>query len=212
MGGYNMKIIKLLLILLLPTFIFANNIEYELIHNISMEKEGNLTKITKINNEEFKFFTIYMDNETSKKLNENCTVKFKDGYFSLSTGKPFKCGDEYLELINKEIPEHYINTFEHNFNGFYYEFLLSNIGKLITLILFFLTFIIYLFTNKGSVLFFGIIVSIIIGFIIGVTSIMGWVDITGQNEPPYSKTYLIKYYDDIEKQEEYKVFRKGFYK
>jgi cellobiose-specific phosphotransferase system component IIC len=82
-----MKIIKLLILLLLPIFIFANNIEYRTIDNISMKKEDNLTRIMQINNETFEYFKIYMDNETAKKLTKDCKVKFKDKYFSLSNDK-----------------------------------------------------------------------------------------------------------------------------
>ena len=52
-----------------------------------------------------------------------------------------------------------------------YVHIIGNIGKFISLFGFGITFLIYLITHKGSVLFLGILLSIIIGMIIGISSL-----------------------------------------
>ncbi len=202
---------RFLLILLIPFFLFAE-VSYKPMTDLNMTSEGSLMRINKINNETFDFFKIYMDKETSKKLSTDCLVKHGGDYntLSLSTGKPFKCGEEYIELINREVPAKY----SPSVSDILYSEVELNIypraGMLITLSIFLITFIIYLIFNKPNILFGGIISGIIFGFIIGLANNQGWITLTKYNSPPYSKTYLIKYYDDIEDKEGYKVFRKGF--
>lgn len=49
------------------------------------------------------------------------------------------------------------------------EWLTGNLGKLLALFGFIGTFIIYLMTHKGSVLFIGVIISLIAGGLVGIT-------------------------------------------
>ena len=200
---------KYIWILLFPIIMFANT-TYKEITTLNKEGEGTLTRITKINNETLEFFKVYVDNGTANNISKKCKVKTKEGKLSLSTGKPFLCNEKYYEFVNKEVPKEYEKSVSHLSASFFYEFLLKNIGKLLALVGFMLTFIIYMMTHKGEVLLIGVVTSIIIGAGIGLGSIYGSIDITGYSKAPYSKKYLIKYYDDIEKKEGHKVFRKGF--
>lgn len=201
---------KYLLIFFLPIIIFAN-ISYEKINNLELKSEGTLTRVTKINDETLEYFKVYVENSTAKNLSTDCKIKMKNNFLSLSTGKPFLCNEKFYEFVNKEAPAEYQQSFSHLVASFFYEFLVPNIGKLIALIGFYITFIVYMMSHNGKVLFIGVILSIITGAIIGLGSIFGFLDITGYSKYPYSKKYLIKYYDDIEEKEGYKVYRKGFY-
>lgn len=59
-------------------------------------------------------------------------------------------------------------AFEDLFNTFK-EWLSGSLGKLLALLGFIGTFIIYLMTHKGSVLFIGVIISLIAGGIVGIS-------------------------------------------
>jgi type IV secretory pathway VirB2 component (pilin) len=52
--------------------------------------------------------------------------------------------------------------------GTFIEWLQGNLGKLLALLGFIGTFIIYLMTHKGSVLFIGIVISLIAGGLVGI--------------------------------------------
>jgi len=200
-----MKLFKIFILLIIPILSFSK-IEYIKLNHLDSVSEDNLTRITKINNQTFEYFKIYMDNKTFSNLNLDCLVKFdtKRNDVTLSSGKPFLCSNTYYEFINKEVNPLEYQSFEHFLDSFIYEFLLSNIGKLIALIGFLITFIIYMISHKGAVLLIGVVISLIVGFIIGFYT-MFTIDY------PVQKFYLVDFYDKIEKKEGQKVFRKGFY-
>lgn len=52
--------------------------------------------------------------------------------------------------------------------GTFIEWLQGNLGKLLALLGFIGTFIIYLMTHKGSVLFIGVVISLIAGGLVGI--------------------------------------------
>jgi len=54
--------------------------------------------------------------------------------------------------------------------GTFIQWLTGNLGKTIALLGFIGTFIIYLFTHKGSVLFIGILISLIAGGLVGIVA------------------------------------------
>lgn len=54
--------------------------------------------------------------------------------------------------------------------GTFIEWLGGNLGKLLALLGFIGTFIIYLMTHKGSVLFIGIVISLIAGGLVGIVA------------------------------------------
>jgi len=199
---------KYLLILLLPILIFANN-EYQDITNIQMKKEGNITKITQINKETFEYFTLYVDKETAKVLNTECKVKVKKDNLSLTKGKPFICYGKYYEFLNKN--EYNTEGLTQLSNILLYEGFFSHIGMIVFLIGSVIFSLLYMITEK-PIFIFGILFSMVTGFIIGLSTYFGWINVYGSEKQPYTKEYLIKYYDNIEKINGYKVFRKGFYK
>lgn len=198
-----------LIFLFFSLSLIARETTYAPITNIESIPEGNLTKITNINGETFEYFTIYMKPEIFKKVSTDCEVKvFKNNknYLSLSSGGPFKCGEKTYELVNIDI-SHLRNpeVFSSLLDGLINEFLIPNIGKLTTLILFMFTFVAYLTTHRPNVLAIGIVLSLVIGFIIGYYNVF----VKSTKFPYNSKIYIIEYYDNYEKEHNVKVFRKG---
>lgn len=174
--------LTLLFIYFYSFFSFPNFKSEEIyIKNIETVQDINLSRITKINNIDIREQSyIYIKNEELKNVTEKCSASFlsfgKHTSLSLKdSGILFMCeNNTHISYVPVALTVE--QTMDKHNLPIDYDFLSSclkihffgyNQGKTVTLFLFMLVFIVYMATHSANVLFRGLLISMIVGLILG---------------------------------------------
>lgn len=182
------------------------------VNSLTTKSEYNSTKILTINNQDYSYNkNLYIKNSDNKDIIGNCYVigndyLFTTNYKLIDTDVVFKCDNnrtinkEFLKEVGMSVIEarkkHNISmTREIKWKEWYVHFFSDKIGFTTSMIMFFLSFIAFLIFKRPIVFFYGMIISVLTGAIVGLYFIY------------YPLDLKEKFYKDIEKETGEKIIR-----